>query len=93
MLVLTRQENESITLVHNGRVLGVLQIRQIKGERVRVGIDADKDIVIHRTEVLEAREQETDSASSRARPIRASRPPTTAATTPRNPRRKARRAP
>ena len=48
MLVLTRKEDES--LVINGNIK--LTILSIKGGQVRVGIEAPKDISIHREELL-----------------------------------------
>jgi len=48
MLVLTRRENES--LVIGGDIK--LTILAVKGGQVRVGIDAPKDVSIHRQELL-----------------------------------------
>lgn len=48
MLVLTRRENESFIIGDNIR----LTILAIKGGQVRVGIDAPKEVMIHREELL-----------------------------------------
>jgi len=48
MLVLTRKENE--TLVINGDIR--LTILSVKGGQVRVGIDAPKEIPVHREELI-----------------------------------------
>ncbi|WP_029407114.1 carbon storage regulator CsrA [Thiomicrorhabdus sp. Milos-T2] len=48
MLVLTRRENESFVIGDNIR----LTILAVKGGQVRVGIDAPKDVMIHREELL-----------------------------------------
>ena len=48
MLVLTRRENES--LVIGGDIK--LTVLSVKGGQVRIGIDAPKEIAIHRQEIL-----------------------------------------
>ena len=50
MLVLSRKKNEQIVIDENI----VLTVVQIRGDRVRVGIEAPKDIPVHRKEVYEA---------------------------------------
>ena len=56
MLVLSRKKNESIVI--NDDI--VVTIVEIRGDKVRLGIKAPRDIPVHRREVLEAilREQE-----------------------------------
>lgn len=48
MLVLTRKKNEQIVVAEGEIVFTVLEIR---GDKVRIGIDAARDIPIHRGEV------------------------------------------
>jgi len=48
MLVLTRRENESLVIGENIK----LTILAVKGGQVRVGIDAPKEVSIHRQELL-----------------------------------------
>jgi carbon storage regulator len=50
MLVLTRKLNESIVINDNVSVLVV----EIRGDRVRLGIDAPKDVIVHRQEIYNA---------------------------------------
>ena len=50
MLFLTRKTNE--TLVINNEI--TVRILEIRGERVRLGIDAPKDQPVHRGEVQNA---------------------------------------
>lgn len=50
MLVLSRKKNESI-VINNDIVLTVVEIR---GDKVRLGIVAPKDVPVHRQEVYEA---------------------------------------
>ncbi len=50
MLVLSRKKNESI-VINNDVVVTVIEIR---GDKVRLGIVAPKDVAVHREEVYEA---------------------------------------
>lgn len=50
VLVLSRKKNESIC-INNDITLVVVEIR---GDKVRLGIDAPKDVPVHRREVWEA---------------------------------------
>jgi carbon storage regulator len=50
MLVLSRKKNESI-VINNDIVVTVVEIR---GDKVRLGIVAPKDVPVHREEVYEA---------------------------------------
>ena len=50
MLVLTRRINESIVINDDISVLVV----EIRGDRVRLGIEAPKDVVVHRKEIYDA---------------------------------------
>jgi carbon storage regulator len=50
MLVLSRKKNESI-IINNDVVITVVEIR---GDKVRLGIVAPKDVSVHRQEVYEA---------------------------------------
>ncbi|MBM3982587.1 MAG: carbon storage regulator CsrA [Planctomycetes bacterium] len=50
MLVLSRKKNESI-IINNDIVITIVEIR---GDKVRLGIEAPKDVPVHRQEVYEA---------------------------------------
>ena len=50
MLVLSRKKNESIVI--NDSI--TLVIVEIRGDKVRLGIDAPKDVSVHRKEVYDA---------------------------------------
>lgn len=50
MLVLSRKKDESIIINDTIRVT----IVEIRGDKVRLGIDAPKDVAVHRREVYEA---------------------------------------
>ena len=56
MLILTRRVGETVTIGDNVRVT----VLGVKGNQVRLGIDAPKDIAVHREEIFERikREQE-----------------------------------
>ena len=64
MLVLSRKKNESI-VINNDVVVTVVEIR---GDKVRLGIVAPKDVPVHRQEVFDAihGKDSSDSASSPA---------------------------
>lgn len=48
MLVLSRKEMEDIVI---GDI--VVRVVEIRGDRVRIGIEADRDVPVHRREILE----------------------------------------
>ncbi len=50
MLVLSRKKNESI-VIRDDIVVTVVEVR---GDKVRLGIDAPKDVPVHRREVYDA---------------------------------------
>lgn len=58
MLVLSRKKEE--TIIINGNIK--ITIVDIRGDKIRVGIDAPREIDIHREEVVQAiNEKQTDS--------------------------------
>ena len=59
MLVLSRQRDESIIIGDNI----VVTIVDIRGDKVRLGIDAPTEIPVHRREVYEAIQRENRNAS------------------------------
>lgn len=54
MLVLSRQKDERIIIGENITVMVV----EIRGDKVRLGIEAPKDVPVHREEVWEQIKQE-----------------------------------
>ena len=50
MLVLSRKKNESIVI--NDQI--VITVVEVRGDKVRLGIEAPKDVSIHRQEVFDA---------------------------------------
>ena len=56
MLVLTRHTNESIKIGVDAEITVV--VLGIRGNQVKIGIDAKRDIPVHRTEIYERIQQE-----------------------------------
>ena len=56
MLVLTRRVNESLMIGDNIEI----KVLATKGNQVRIGIDAPKDVGVHRKDNLPEREKKTD---------------------------------
>lgn len=54
MLVLSRQKNESIII--DGRITVV--VVEIYGDKVRLGVEAPKEVPVHRREVFDAIQRE-----------------------------------
>jgi carbon storage regulator (csrA) len=50
MLVLSRKKNESIVINDNITIVVV----EIRGDKVRLGIEAPKDVPVHRKEIFDA---------------------------------------
>ncbi len=59
MLVLSRQRDESIIIGDNI----VLTVVDIRGDKVRLGIDAPKEVPVHRQEVYDAIQREAQRAA------------------------------
>ena len=60
MLVLSRKRNESVVI--NDQI--VVTVIEVRGDKVRLGIQAPRDVPIHRSEVMAAiqRAQEVGAA-------------------------------
>ncbi len=59
MLVLSRQRDESIIIGDNI----VITVVDIRGDKVRLGIEAPKEVPVHRREVYEAIQRESNRPS------------------------------
>jgi carbon storage regulator len=60
MLVLSRKRNESVVINENI----VVTVVDVRGDRVRLGIQAPRDVPIHRSEILAAIQQEQAVAAT-----------------------------
>ena len=54
MLVLSRKRNEQI-VIDDGRI--VVSVVEIHGDKVRLGVEAPKDVEVDRREVYESKQQ------------------------------------
>lgn len=60
MLVLGRLKNEQIVINDNI----IITVVDVRGDKVRIGIDAPKEIPVHRREVYEAIKNDTDKTTN-----------------------------
>lgn len=56
MLVLSRKKNESIVI--NGEI--TITVIEVRGDKVRLGVEAPHEIPVHRQEVFDAINQQKD---------------------------------
>lgn len=62
MLVLSRQRDESI-IIGEGEDKITITVVDIRGDKVRLGIDAPTEIPVHRQEVYDAIQRESQKAA------------------------------
>jgi len=65
MLVLSRHRGESITIGDDGIVITIVEIR---GDKVRLGIVAPKEVPVHRQEVYDKIQKEREDPASKEKP-------------------------
>lgn len=58
MLVLSRQRDESIVIEYEPKKFVIVSIVDIRGDKVRLGVDAPSEVPVHRREVYEAIQRE-----------------------------------
>ncbi|MDA1327183.1 MAG: carbon storage regulator CsrA [Proteobacteria bacterium] len=61
MLILTRRVGESLMIGDNVNVT----VLGIKGNQVRIGVDAPKEVAVHREEIYQRIQQEQNDGSDR----------------------------
>ncbi|MEX2242733.1 MAG: carbon storage regulator CsrA [Fimbriimonadaceae bacterium] len=59
MLVLTRKVNQSIVIGDDIEVV----VLEVRGEQIRLGIKAPRDVVVHRKEIYDQIQEENKAAS------------------------------
>jgi carbon storage regulator len=64
MLVLSRKKNESIVINDDITIVVV----EIRGDKVRLGVEAPKEVPVHRREVFEAIRRSEEEASKNDSP-------------------------
>lgn len=52
MLVLTRKKNQKIIVSDRGRIVAKLTVADILNDRVRIGVEADRNIGVDREELF-----------------------------------------
>lgn len=60
MLVLTRKVNQSIIIGDDIEVV----VLEVRGEQIRLGIRAPRDVVVHRKEIYDQIQEENKAAST-----------------------------
>ena len=55
MLVLSRKKNESIVIGKDAEI--TIVVVEIRGDKVRLGVEAPKEVPVHRREVFDAIQQ------------------------------------
>ena len=60
MLVLTRKVNQSIVIGDDIEVV----VLEVRGEQIRLGIKAPRDVVVHRKEIYEQIQEDNQAAST-----------------------------
>ncbi len=60
MLVLTRKVNQSIVIGDDIEVV----VLEVRGEQIRLGIKAPRNVVVHRKEIYEQIQEENQAAST-----------------------------
>ena len=66
MLVLSRKKNESIVINDNITIVVV----EIRGDKVRLGIEAPKDVPVHRKEIYDAIQASENSTNDSNKEIK-----------------------
>ena len=61
MLVLSRKRNESVVI--DDKI--VITVVEVRGDKVRLGIQAPRDVPVHRSEILAAIQQEQTAAATK----------------------------
>jgi carbon storage regulator len=60
MLVLSRKKNESIVINNDIKIV----IVEIRGDKVRLGVEAPREVPVHRHEVYEAIQRSNEASDS-----------------------------
>jgi carbon storage regulator len=61
MLVLARKTNEKIVIHENGRLIATINLVDLRGDKARIGFEAESCIAIDREEVYLAKTRKAES--------------------------------
>lgn len=65
MLVLSRKINEQIVIIVDGKELGSINVVDIRGDKVRLGLTFPKEVGVHRDEVWAAMQRQEQQGQNR----------------------------
>ena len=65
MLILTRRVGETLMIGHDVTVT----VLGVKGNQVRIGVNAPKDVAVHREEIYERIKREEDPDAQQSAPV------------------------
>lgn len=68
MLVVTRREGEEIIIGSIKAPVAIIRVVAIRGERIRLGVEAPKNLTVDRREVAEARGTHDRTTQDRPEP-------------------------
>lgn len=75
MLILTRRVGETLFILQPNGAIQTVTVLGVKGNQVRLGVVADKDVAVHREEIYERIKKETEGQEGKTMHKEAGRAP------------------